>query len=188
VYVHAGDPTGDEFLRVWGSEGVAAPEGDGGTADFSFGFLKLDVSGIPAGKPTKAVLVLFSSAPPAFDSDDLHQTPLEARELRGEFSAATWGGNTASPGSSKTVFGKAVLVGELQKSKPTELDIDLLKGPSDFAAFLAKAETSRDHSLYLALTSAIKPSSQSGAFSGLYKLYSATHQDKEHRPVLKLEF
>lgn len=188
VYVHAGDPTGDAFLRVWGAEGMAAPDNGGGAEDFSFGFLKLDVSALPAAKPKKAVLVVYCSAPPTFEEDDLKQTPLQARELTGSFSAADWGANTASPGTAKTVFGTGKLAGTLDKSKPIEIDVDLLKGPSDFSAFLSAAEAGKEHALYLALTSAIQPNSQSGSFTGMYKLYSVNAKEKELRPVLKLEF
>ncbi len=188
VYVHSGDPTGDEFLRIWGAEGVAAPETPGGTEDFSFGFLKFEFSGLPSGKPKKAVLVLHNAAPAAFEADDLRQTPLQARELTGSFSAANWGANTAAPGPAKTVFGIGKLLNPMEKTVSPEIDIDLLKGPNDIGEALIKAESATEHVLYLALTSAIQPNSQGGSFSGIYKIYSANAKDKALRPVLRLEF
>jgi hypothetical protein len=191
VYARATDPTGDDFLRVWGVNGLGAPESGEDASDFSFGFLRIDVSGIPAGRPKKATLILHNIAPPAFSEDDIKDTPLQARSLEGKFSADTWTYATLAtvhPGKKETIFGVGKLAKPIDSATPTEIDIDLLKGPNDFAATLAAASSGTDHSLCLALTTAMEPSSEASAHKGVYKVYSAAAKEKELRPLLRLEY
>jgi hypothetical protein len=193
VYSHAGDPAGDEYLRIWGVDGAATPTNPTDSENFSYGYLKVDVSGLPAGRPKKATLILHNIAPPGFAAADLKDTPLQARPLSTSFDGPKWTYDSVAkifPGAAKDLFGIAKASGPLNDTSPIELDVDLLQGPGDFNDALAKAEASTDHALCLALTSPIAPQQDSAgsARTGIYKLYSATAKDKTLRPMVKLEF
>ncbi len=191
VYTHASDPAGDEFLRIWGIDGHPVPAKPVDNMDYSFGYLKFDVGGAAAGKPKKAVLILHNVSPAPFSEADAKQSPLQARELTGTFDGTTWDyskSSTVAPGDAASVFGQGKLAGPIGSSTALEIDIDLLQGPNDFPRALGKAKAG-DHTLYLALTSAMQPS-QSGSTGsgGVYKVYSAAAKDASLKPTLKLEF
>jgi hypothetical protein len=180
-YVHASDPVGDEFLRVWGADGLAAPA-DGGTDSFSFAFLRIDVSSLPIGNPTKAVLILRNMSPAGYSRAEAKATPLEARELVRKVKGIEWDSSDA-PAAAATIFGVSTFD---DKANPPEVDIDLLAGPNDFKKALSTAETGPDKTLFLALTSAIDPAG--GGRSSIYKFYSAAADNKAFRPYIKLEY
>lgn len=193
VYAHNGDPGRQETLRIWGSSGQATPEGQGESEDFGYGYLRWDVSKLPAGPPKTAVLVLHNINPPSFKNVD-KTTPLQARGLVGIFSADTWDYSMSlqvHPDLAKTVFGAALPKPWGASKDPIEIDIDLMKGPGAFKAYLLAAQSSKDHALCLALTSAIDPNTDNGptiGASGIYKVYSAIPANKDKRPVLKLGY
>ena len=80
VYTHAGNPSGDEFLRVWGVGGVATPEGKGDGDDWSYGYVNWDVNSLPTGAPKSAVLTVYNANPAGFsDVATATAAPLQVR-------------------------------------------------------------------------------------------------------------
>lgn len=184
VYLHASDPTGDEFLRVWGSNGQATSDSGGDNGEFSYGYLGFDLKSVPTGSPRTAVLVVYNVAPPGFSPEDAKGSPLEARALRGRFDTSL--GPDVAPDGPKTIFGTGHLVPSADSKAPTEIDIDLLHGPGDFKSALARAEGGSDHELFLALTSTMDPSV--GEMSTIYKVHAAHVQNPRLAPTLRLGF
>ncbi len=69
-----------------------------------------------------------------------------------------------------------------------QINIDLMKGPGDFKAYLAAAMSGKEHALQVALTSAIDPSAaENGGKGGVYKVYSAA-ADSKVRPMLTIDY
>ena len=194
VYTHAGDPAGDEFLRVWGVGGMATPEGKGAGEDWSYAYLKWDVSSLPAGAPKAAVLTVYNVNPAGFgDAASAGSTPLEARALAGVFAGKEWEYSQSikiHPDLAKTVFGSAAPKAWGDSKEPIAITIDLMKGPGDFKAYLAAAKAGDSHALNLALTSAIAPSTEEGGGGkgGVYKVYSAATKTAKLKPMLTLEY
>ena len=64
-----------------------------------------------------------------------------------------------------------------------------MKGPGDFKAYLAAAKAGKNHTLQIALTSAIDPNTAEGGGGkgGVYKIYSAT-ADPKQRPTLSIDY
>ncbi len=180
VYSHAGDPTRDPYLRIWGAGGTAT-SGAGPSDDWSYGYLKFNLKDLPDGAPKSAELILFNIPKPSFKADS---EPLQARALKGKFAAGEWtyaNANDVVPGPDDTVFGEAGA--KDLATDPVEIRIKFTK--ADFAAYLKKS----GRELFLALTSKIDPNVEGGGSSkgGVYKVYSAAAEAKL-RPVLHLEY
>lgn len=194
VYTHAGDPAGDEFIRVWGVGGMATPEGKGEGDDWSYGYVKWDAASLPDGSPKSATLTVYNANPPSFgDASAVANTPLQARGLVGSFSGKTWDFSMAvkvHPDLAKTVFGAGTPKPWGESKDPVAINIDLMKGPGDFKAYFAAAKSSDTHALCLALTSAIDPSTAEGGSgkAGVFKVFSAAARDAKFKPLLTLEY
>ncbi len=194
VYSHAGSPSTDEYLRVWGVSGQATPEGNGGGDDWSYGYLKFDVGSARAEAPSKALLTLYNVNPPGYgDAATAAANPLQARALVGGFSGKDWDYSLAvkvHPGLASTVFGTGTLGAVTDAKAPIPITVDLLKGPGDFKAYWAAARGGEGHTLYLALTSPIAPSTEEGSSGkgGVYKVFSAAAKEIKYRPSLTLVY
>jgi hypothetical protein len=187
VYSHASDPAHDEFLRVWGAEGKAIPASADEAEELSMGYLKWDLSSVPAGKKlTKATLVVMNIANPGYTFDQAKAAPLEARSLPTEFDEKTWEPEKlAKTLPSKEAFGSGYPA-VVEKDKPLEIDIDLLKGPKDFQSAFAGAMLGSAKQIGMALTSAIDIAAIGR--TGMYKLYSRDTKLDELKPQLVLVF
>jgi hypothetical protein len=193
VYAHAGDPAHDEFLRIWGVDGMATPEGKGDGEDWGYGYLRWDVSKLPSRPLKSAILILHNINPPAFKPTVDKEACLQARGLVGVFEGKSWEFSQSlkiHPDLAATVFGAAAPKSWIDGKDPIEIDIDLMSGVGGFGKYLAAAEGRPDRTLCLALTSAINANTESAASetaAGLYKVYSAAAKG-DLRPTLKLVY
>lgn len=188
IYPHASDAAHDPNLRIWGSEGHAAPADASEAEELSMAYLKWDLSSLPADKKlTSAVLVVTNIANPGYTADQAKAAPLQARPLASDFTEKTWDyeklGKLLPPKESKDVFG-AGFPASFLADKPVTIEIDLLKGPNDFRKYLDSARGSK--SLALALTSGLDMASLGR--TAAYKIYSRDAENATLRPRLVLGF
>jgi len=186
VYGNASDPAHDVNLRIWGTEGLATPKEAGGADQLSMAYLKWDLSTAPAGKKlTKATLVVNNIPNPGYTIEQATATPLEARPLVADFDEKTWEfglvSRVAPAGGKAELFGTGAPK-TLPKDQAAPIEIDLMKGPGDFAAFVK----SSGKQLRLALTSTLDMASLGR--SAIYKIYSREEKDETLRPRLVLVF
>jgi hypothetical protein len=182
VYSHASDPSHDPYLRIWGAGGLPI-SGAGPSDDWSYGYLRWNLASVKDPQNIKsAVLILHNVSPAALKADS---EPLQARALKGTFSADTWNYSNANdvvPGPDETVFGEGKATD--LTAKPVEIRIKLDR---KFLDYLLKAKDSK--ALYLALTSKIDPNVEGASADkgGVYKVYSAA-AELANRPILHLEY
>ena len=62
----------------------------GDASEYSFSLLRFDPASLPAGKPTKATLVLTLVAGPNFTEEQAKKFPLQARPVEGGFTEKGW--------------------------------------------------------------------------------------------------
>ena len=186
VYPHAGDPAHDSFLRVWGTDGKAAPKDAGELEQFSFGLLQFDASKLPDGKPKSVILQVYNVSSPSFTLEQAKAAPLQVRPIPGTFTEKTWQYSQAEkllPSSEdKAVFGQTPPTA-LSDSVPILIEVDLLKGPGDFASFLA-ASKKTGKPLDIALTSALEVTENRAS----YKIYSRDAERESLRPRLLITY
>jgi hypothetical protein len=187
VYPHASDPAHDVNLRIWGASGNGVPADTSEAEEMSLALLRWDVSGVPVGKKlVKATLVVTNIANPGYTLAQAAAAPLEARPVRADFDEKTWEYEKLEKYlPKKELFGSANPP-SFEKDKPVPLEINLLKGPSKFAAYLDSSLASSEKTLALALTSAMDMASIGR--SGMYKIYSRDEKDEALRPSLVLTF
>lgn len=190
VYANASEPGTDEYLRVWGIEGRGAPADAADAQEMSFAYLKWDLSGVAAGKKlTKATLTVTNIANPGYTLDQAKAAPLQARPLATAFDERTWTydlvGKVIPDKEPGHIYGTG-FPASLTTDKTNTFDIDLLKGPGDFAKALATAIDAADKSIGIALTSGIDMASLGR--TGIYKLYSKDSKVEALRPQLTLVF
>jgi hypothetical protein len=180
VYGRASDPIGDPIMRVWG-DGTRSyldtwPIGD----EFSYGYLKFDLRGIPVGRyrVVEATLLLTSLAA-RYTRAQGEANPLEARALAPTFSEATWFfDDPANPAPQATLYGTGDL-SAYSSTQPFPLPIDL-RGAAFTSALNGAIGGGRE--IAIALTSRILVGSQGGT---PYRVY--TKEDGGGRgPVLRL--
>ncbi len=188
VYPHASEPERDAYLRVWGSDGLSVAKAGASPQNFSYGYLKFDVSNLPAGTLQKATLVLTHVADPAWTPEIMKQYPLEARRLSPKFGENTWtyaDSSTIFPGSGKeSIYGLASRA-DRQDQKDFALSIELGDETSAFGRDLKKAIGGAEKQIAIALTSAMDP--EVLGMKCVYKVYSK-EGPKSFRPILKLEW
>ena len=187
VYPHASDQK-DAYLRVWGAEGGAVAPGADAMDSFSYSYLKFDLAKVPAdAKIVGATLTLTHIADPGWTAALTKDSPIEVRAVVAGFSEKTWDYANASKwlpaADSKSVLG-AFSPQPGEAGKTIQVTIDLLKGPGDFRAALAKAKA--DGALGLALTSTMDPAV--AGRSGVYKFYSKDEEKESRRPTLSLRW
>jgi hypothetical protein len=178
VYPHAGDPSKDPYLRVWGTRGrtVAGEQDD--LSDFSYSYLKFDLAGAE-GKLLEASLILTHVA--EAEDGPVEKPPLEVRPVSADWDERTWQYDRASvvrPSAGASIFG-SVAPKKIAPGEPYRLEIDLMKGPAKISEAIAGARY-----LGLALASSIDP--QEVGMKGIYKFFSKDG-DRDKRPVLRLK-
>ncbi len=190
VYANASSPTDGTFLRAWGRDGKACP-GDGeDPGEFSYSYLKWDLSSVPAdAKITSAKLELSNIPDPGFTLETAKKNPVEARSILGEFDAKTWTFDMASkvrPVSTKSgIFGSGYPK-EIKAGEPVQISIDLMTTPDAFGKAIKAAMASPSHLFYLSITSALDPSVDGR--SSVYKVYGQKESKESLRPKLTLTF
>jgi hypothetical protein len=184
VYPHAGDPSKDEFLRVWGSGGksIAGPQDD--LQSFSYSYLRFDVSkiGLEGGKLVGATLILTHVENAGFEEAYVKERPLEVRPVSADWDERTWSYSDVEktlPSPGNTYFGRTSPTA-WTPDKEFAIKIDLLPGPGEFARHLREA---KGH-LGLALTAAVNP--EEAGMAGIYKFFSKDGPEAK-RPVLRLK-
>jgi hypothetical protein len=186
AYPHAGDPAHDSFLRVWGTDGRAAAKDAGELEQFSYGLLQFDATKLPNGKPSSAFLRVYNVSSPSFTLEQAKAAPLQVRPINGTFIEKTWQyaqtEKLMPPSEDKAVFGQTSPTA-LSDSAPILIEVDLLKGPGDFAGFLANVKKT-GKSLNLALTSALEVTENRAS----YKIYSRDAERESLRPQLVLTY
>jgi len=190
VYENASSPGDGTFLRAWGVEGKSCPAEGEDLSQFSYSFLKWDLSDVPAGaKLVSAKLEVNNIPDPGFSVASTKHSPLEARALIGEFDAKTWSFDKATkirPDNTKTgLFG----IGSptvITAGAPVSISIDLADKDGRFAKAFTAALASSTHELSLAITSAMDPSVDGR--SSVYKVYGQSESKETLRPKLVLVF
>lgn len=186
AYPHAGDPTSDPFLRVWGSEGESVGPSDLFEGTWSYSFARFDLSSVPAkGSLKSAKLVLMVAYNDSLSVEDAKRFPIEARLAGSDFREKGWVFEDVAKVAPKK--GKEFLLGSnfpasWTEGKPTRVEIDLLKGEGGFEKSLWQAVAS-SKSLALALTSSISPGDLGR--SAVYRIHSR-NGDAELAPKLVL--
>jgi hypothetical protein len=188
VYPHASDPEKDGYLRCWGAEGQAvAPDPDEGE-EFSYSYLKFDLGKLPKSFQLKsAKLVLWHVADPGWDISVSKENPVQVRGVGAAFAEKNWEydiSKTLYPEKTKEAVFGSLSSPKPEAGKPIMFEVDLMKGPGDFAKFLKVAAEKPDRMLGVALTSTINPS-EFGQKS-VYKFYSKDWEKADLRPALKL--
>jgi len=188
VYPHASDPEKDGYLRCWGAEGQAvAPDPDEGD-EFSYSYLKFDLGKLPKTFTLKsAKLILWHVPDPGWDFGVSKENPVQVRGVGSTFAEKNWEydiSRTLFPDKAKEAVFGAMSSPKPEAGKPILFELDLLKGPADFAKFLKSSCEKPDRVLGLALTSTMNPS-EFGQKS-VYKFYSKDWEKADLRPVLKL--
>lgn len=188
VYSHASDPMKDPYLRVWGAEGKDVAKDVNEVQDFSYSYLRFDLSKVPAGKITGATLTLTHIGHPGFDVAYSKQNPIKARPLPIDFREKTWDFAKIDqimpePGD-KTAFGGGYAESIPADDKEFKINLDLLKGPNNFRSFFENARSSASKAIDLALTSSVDVEEMGQ--SCIYKVYSKDCENAAKRPVLKL--
>lgn len=189
VYENASSPADGTFLRAWGVEGKSCPAEGEDAGAFSYSYLKWDFTDLPKTKLLSAKLEFSNIPDPGFTLDIAKKSPLEAREIVGDFSAKTWAFEMAAkvrPASGKnSVYGTGYPK-SITPGAPVAISIDLLAGPNLFAKALAQAAGSPSHQFSLSITSALDPSVEGR--SCVYKVYGQKESKEYLRPRLVLTF
>jgi hypothetical protein len=190
VYEHASDPAKDAYLRVWGAGGKSVADDPSDTGQFSYGYLRWDLSAIPAGAKLKSArLIVCQIAEPAYSAEDAKANPLEARSLVGSFDEKNWAFSAAAKVFPKSgddgLFGGGYPKIFSKDGRVVPISIDLLSGKGNFGGAFTAALKGSSKSLCMALTSHLDPSS--GGMSSVYKVYSKDAETPTNRPVLELE-
>ena len=186
VYEHAGDPAHDPYLRVWGNGGKAVSDDPADISQYSYGYLRWDLSEIPTGsKLISAKLIVNQVAEPAYTTEEAKANPLEARAMSETFDEKSWSFALSSKVFPKrapeSVYGSGYPSLISKDGRVVPITIDLMSGKGDFAAAIQGAK-----SLCLGLTSKLDPSV--GGMTSVYKVYSKDADRPENRPVLVLSF
>jgi hypothetical protein len=179
VYPHSSDPGGDAYFRIWGAEGQPVSGDPADAGQFSYGYLRFDVSRFPTFLSLKAArLVLTQVENPSYPPEASAEAPLQVRALTGDFTEKTWKYENSAKVS--PVLGKEAFFGTGKlKADSLVITIDLLAGKAKLA------EAVKGGTLNLALVSALDPSQGERA---MYKLWTRDAKDEKVRPHLELEF
>lgn len=190
VYENASTPADGTFLRAWGNDGKSCPADGEDLGQFSYSFLKWDLSDVPKdAKVVSATLEMNNIADPGFTIEGSKKAPLEARALIGDFDAKTWTFDKATKvrpdGTKDGLYGAGSALAILAGS-PVQISIELKLNSGAFSAAMSAAIASPSHSLSLCITSALDPSVEGRTC--IYKLYGQNESKASLRPTLKLVF
>lgn len=188
VYPHASDPEKDGYLRCWGVDGQAVAPDPAQNEEFSYSYLKFDLAKLPKdAKVTSARLVVWHVPEPAWGLDVSKSNPLQVRGLKPDFSEKDWEFDISKslfPDKKKEAVFGSFFPEKITAGEAIKFEVDLLKGPGEFAKALKDASGTPDRKLGLALTSALNPSELGQR--AVYKFYSKDWEKVEVRPKLIL--
>jgi hypothetical protein len=190
VYANASTPGDGTFLRAWGVDGKACPPDGEDAGQFSFSYLKWDLSEVPqSAKLLSAKLLLNNTPDPGYTADMAKRCPVEIRPLIGSFDAKTWtfdmSSKTHPDSDAKAIFGTG-FPSDIPKEVPVPVAVNLLSGPNGFAKALSKALESASHTLSLSITAKLDPSTDGRTC--VYKFYGQSESKEWLRPQLVLTF
>ncbi|MFI5387987.1 MAG: hypothetical protein ACHQ50_17915, partial [Fimbriimonadales bacterium] len=178
----------DPYLRAWGSGGTDTAAGSGDMEQYSYSYLRFDVSKVPAGKLSSAKLMLTHISGPSFTLEAAKQNPLIVRPISADFTEKTWDfgqvDRIAPEPGPKAIFGKGAPESLPAADKEFVISIDLMKGPKDFSSYLDKSIKSPTRALGLSLTTTLEVNGPDGRT--FYKVYSKDCETALKRPVLRL--
>lgn len=188
VYAHASDPSNDPYLRCWGAEAKSVAPSPSESDEFSYSYLKFDLSALPKnGKLTEAKLTFTHIPNPGFTADYAKANPLEVRQLIGDFSEKTWtydNVDTVNPNPSEDgLYGWGVPDSFPANGEDFTITVDLMKS-DHFSKALSEAE-GKGNAISVAIASAMDPSAMGQ--KSVYKVYSKYGPSGKH-PVLHLVF
>lgn len=190
VYSHSSDPADETFLRIWGANGRSLPKDAGSAEDFSFAYLRFDLSKLESGTPKSIDLILYNKVPIDFSKGTSVINPLEVHILNSPFDPKTWQfQQSVTIVPDKGILGNGKVVGDTQtiedvKAQEIDVSISVSKSKSWFDS------TNSNHFAYLALASSIDAAAvRNGTGSGgFYKIFSATVPQKGLRPRLVIHY
>jgi hypothetical protein len=183
VYPHASDPQKDGYLRVWGVGGQSVATDPAQSDEYSYSYLKFDLSKLPKTAALKSVILTLVHTPdPTWQPSDVKSSPIEVRPLAKDFGEKTWEfglGKTIFPsGRKEDVYG-AFAPAKVDSGQPVKFEVDLLKGPN-------KLLLPAGGSFGVALTSTLDPSAVGNR--AVYKFYSKDYDKVEYRPKLVITY
>lgn len=188
VYTHAIDLSYDPIGRVWGNSVDSHVPSWPPIEDFSYTYLKFDLTGTAPGQYmlTSANLRVTHrvTSSGTFTREAGEANPLEARGLSGTFSETTWSfANPTNPYPEAKLFG----IGNMNNYNPSaSFDITLnLKNPV-FQNEFNTAVNSGAKTLRIALTTKMPVTGQVGALP--YRVFTRDHTVNSQRPLLSLSF
>jgi len=186
VYPHATDPGADAFLRVFGIGGKSVAPTVADIENFSYGYLKFNLSGIQAGKELVAATLQLTCATKVAIDPASKDWPLEARGLSAVFDEKKFVfENAAKISPTESLYGTGVVTeGEIDKEARI-IKINLLDKKSKFSEDV-KAYLGNSKPMCLALTSKYDVAEM--GMKGIYKVFSKDNKDSVVRPRLILEF
>lgn len=190
VYSHSSDPADETFLRIWGANGRSLPKDIGSAEDFSFAYLRFDLSKLATGTPKSVELVVYNKAPMDVSKGTAVINPLEVHILNSPFDPKTWQFQ-----QSVTIVPDAGILGNGKVVGTPQTFGDVQAQEIDIPISVAKAKSWFDssnsaHLAFLALASSIDAAAarNGGSGGGFYKIYSATVSQKELRPHLVIKY
>ena len=184
VYPHAADPGYDPIGRVWGDSVDSYVPSWPPIEDFSYTYLRFDLSGIAPGQyqlisaNLRVTHRVTSSG--TFTREAGEAYPLEARGLSGTFSEATWTfTNPTNPYPEAKLFG----LGNMNNYNPSSsFDITMNLRNTVFQNEFNTAVNSGAKTLVIALTSKMPVTGQVGALP--YRVFTRDYAVSGQRPVL----
>jgi len=188
VYANASTPGDGTFLRAWGVEGKSCPPDGEDAGQFSFSYLKWDLSELPTNaKIVSAKLLLNNTPEPGYTADVAKKCPIEVRPLIGDFDAKKWTFDMSAknhPDSDeKAVFGTG-FPATIPSDGPVPVTVNLMTGPNSFLKAIQIAAGSTKHTLNLAITAKLDPSTDGR--SSIYKFFGQNDPKEFLRPQLVL--
>lgn len=187
VYPHAGEPGTDPLMRIWGVSGLAAANKGEPADDFSYGYLKFDLSGLPKGlKVTEATLNVTLRDNPGFTPEQAKAAPLEVRFMEGDLDEKKWSHSMVTkvfPDNKKESVLGTSFPEKWEADKAVPLSINLLQAKGLFEQGLQKAMGAAKPYLLFSLTSRLDPSDVGQG--AIYRVYTK-EGPKGSRPVLKI--
>lgn len=182
VYPHASDPMKDGYLRVWGTGGDAVAADPGQADEFSYSYLKFDLSKLKKDAKIKSAKLILTHTPdPTWAISDAKATPLQVRQLANDFTEKAWDygmGKKVFPTSGKEAVYGVAAPEKMEPGQPIKFEVDLLRGPAKFV-------TGIDGAVRIALTTALDPSAIGNR--AVYKFFSKDYDKAEYRPKLVVE-
>ncbi len=183
VYENSVDPGSDPIARVWGDGTRSFKETYPPGQNFSYTYLRFDLSSLAGASYTvdRAVLRITSRAA-GYTRQEAVDNPLEARGLGKDFREATWNySDPTNPNPLPSLFGS----GDASAYSSTGdwvIPIDLNQDRRAFGGFFNEA-VRIDKALKLALTSRLRVDDMGGQ---PYRIYTCDFPLVQRQPTLEL--